>query len=44
MIKSIFEKAFALVEPFLLQDLLTRPPGRLLQWDGTFNLMKKDNE
>jgi hypothetical protein len=38
------KKAFALVEPFLLRDLFTRLPGRLLRWDGTFNLMKKDIE
>jgi hypothetical protein len=40
-VKSIFEKAFELVEPHLLRDLLTRLPGRLMRWDGTFRLMKK---
>jgi hypothetical protein len=40
-IDHMFWACYNTIEPFLDRDLYSRSPGRLLRWDGTFNLANK---
>jgi hypothetical protein len=39
-LSSIFDAGFDLIYPHLKRDLFSRPPGRVIRWDGTFRYAK----
>jgi hypothetical protein len=39
--QRIFHEAYDKIEDYLLHDLFSRRPGKILRWDGTFAIMKK---
>jgi hypothetical protein len=40
-IRTMFFIVFRSIRPHLRRDLLSRVPGRILRWDGTYDLAKK---
>ena len=40
-IENLFFIAFKRIKPFLLRDLCSRLPDRIIAWDGTFSIAKK---
>ena len=40
-VQAVFWKVYTSVEPYLLRDLLSRTPGKIIRWDGTFAVMKR---
>jgi hypothetical protein len=43
-VKKLFNLSYALVEEFLLRDLYSRAPTRIISWDVTFELLGKTME